>query len=71
MEFLEEWTSRTDNVFINAPAALQIMGARGYYQAVRRMVQTVPQWDSEFETKECEMHKNNPSHSGTERENES
>lgn len=44
-EFLAEWVDRNDNVFINAPAALQVMAAKGYYQAVQRMAQTVPQWD--------------------------
>lgn len=37
VEYLEEWLNRNDNVFINAPAALQIMGARGFYEAVRYM----------------------------------
>lgn len=34
VEFLEEWLSRNDNVFINAPAALTCMGADGFFAAV-------------------------------------
>lgn len=37
VEFLEEWKDREDNVFVNAPAALQAMGAKGYYEAVKQM----------------------------------
>ena len=39
VEFLEEWTRRNDNVFINAPAALQAMGAKGFYEAVKRLAE--------------------------------
>ena len=39
VEFLEEWLNRNDNVFTNAPAALQAMGAKGYYEAVRHMAE--------------------------------
>lgn len=35
VEFLEEWINRDDNVFINAPAALQAMEAHGYYSAIK------------------------------------
>ena len=35
VEFLEEWINRNDNVFVNAPAALQTMGAKGFYEAVK------------------------------------
>lgn len=35
VEFLKEWVNRNDNVFINAPAALQAMGASGFFAAVR------------------------------------
>lgn len=38
VEFLEEWKDRDDNVFTNAPGALQAMGANGFYEAVKRMV---------------------------------
>lgn len=38
VDFLEEWKDRDDNVFANAPAALQAMGANGFYEAVKRMV---------------------------------
>lgn len=38
VDFLEEWKDRDDNVFVNAPAALQAMGANGFYEAVKRMV---------------------------------
>lgn len=35
VEFLEEWINRNDNVFENAPAALQAMGANGFYEAIK------------------------------------
>ena len=35
--FQEEWINREDNVFSNAIAALQCMGAKGFYQAVQCM----------------------------------
>ena len=38
VDFLEEWKDRKDNVFTNAPAALQAMGAHGFYEAVKQMV---------------------------------
>lgn len=34
VEYLEEWINRNENVFINAPAALLAMGAKGFYEAV-------------------------------------
>lgn len=37
VEFLEEWINRNDSVFINAPAALQAMGAKGFYTAVKQL----------------------------------
>ncbi len=40
VDFLEEWLGRNDNVFANAPAALQAVAASGYYRAVQRMVIT-------------------------------
>lgn len=40
VEFLEQWVNRNDNPMINAPAALQAMGAKGYLEAVRQMVNT-------------------------------
>lgn len=40
VEYLEEWINRKDNVLVNAPAALNAMGAKGFYQAVKRMVRT-------------------------------
>lgn len=39
VEFLEEWKDRDDNVFVNAPAALQAMAANGYYEAVKRIIE--------------------------------
>ena len=42
VEYLEEWVNRNDNVFVNAPAALQAMGAKGYYEAVKRMAASEP-----------------------------
>lgn len=38
VEFLEEWKDRQDNVFVNPVTALQSMGAKGFYDAVRQMV---------------------------------
>lgn len=37
VSFLEEWINRNDNVFVNAPAALQAAAAKGFYQAIHRM----------------------------------
>ena len=37
VDFLEEWLNRNDNVVVNAPAALQAMGASGFYEAVKCM----------------------------------
>ncbi len=31
-EYLEEWINRKDRVDVNAPAALQAVGAQGYYR---------------------------------------
>ena len=42
VEYLEEWVNRNDNVFVNAPAALQAMGAKGYYEAVKRVAASEP-----------------------------
>ena len=42
VEYLEEWINRNDNVFVNAPAALQAMSAKGYYEAVKRMAAYEP-----------------------------
>lgn len=39
VEFLEEWKDRDDNVVVNAPTALQAMGANGYYEAIRRIAE--------------------------------
>lgn len=36
-EFVEQWIGRNDNVYANAPAALQAMGAKGFYEAVQCM----------------------------------
>lgn len=41
-QFVEEWTRRpVENVFINAPAALQQMAVDGFYRAVRRMAENL------------------------------
>lgn len=44
VEFLEEWKDRKDNIFANAPEALQVMGAKGFYDAVCRMAQGKSNW---------------------------
>lgn len=40
VEYLEEWINRDDNVFCNAVAALNAMGAKGYYEAVKQIAAT-------------------------------
>ena len=37
VEFVEHWINRDDNVAVNAPSALQSMGAKGYYTAVQQI----------------------------------
>lgn len=37
VEYLEHWLNRNDSVALNASAALQAMGAHGFYEAVKRM----------------------------------
>lgn len=37
VDFLGKWVNRNDDVFTNAFAALQAMGAKGYYEAVKQM----------------------------------
>lgn len=37
VEFIEHWINRNDNVAVNAPSALQAMGAKGYYTAVQQI----------------------------------
>ena len=46
VEFLKEWVNRNDNVFINAPAALQAMGVSGFFAAVRA-IERVKESDGE------------------------
>lgn len=38
VDYIQHWINRDDNVFTNAVAALSAMGAKGYYEAVRMMV---------------------------------
>lgn len=40
VDYLEEWKDRKDNVFVNAPAALQAMGTNGFYEAVKRIAES-------------------------------
>lgn len=40
-DYIEEWINRNDNVFINAPAALNAMAAKGYWQAVKQMTKNM------------------------------
>lgn len=40
IEYLEEWINRNDNVFCNAVTALNAMGAKGYYEAVKQIAAT-------------------------------
>jgi len=35
VDFLEEWINRNDDVFSNAPSALQACSAKGFYEAVQ------------------------------------
>ncbi len=37
VNFLEDWINRKDDVFTNAPAALQSCTAYGFYQAIKAM----------------------------------
>lgn len=37
VEFLQEWINRNDDVFANAPSALQACSAKGFYEAVKYM----------------------------------
>lgn len=39
VEYLEEWLSRNDNVFIDPMKALNTMAAHGYYTAVKKMIE--------------------------------
>ena len=54
VEFLEEWTKRNDNALINAPAALQAMGAKGYYQAAEQMAKKIQEQELQNWCKRCE-----------------
>ena len=39
VEFIEEWINRKDSIDSNAISALQSMGAKGYYKAIKNMIQ--------------------------------
>lgn len=39
VEYLEEWLSRNDNVYIDPREALKTMAAHGYYTAVKKMIE--------------------------------
>ena len=41
VEFLQEWINRNDNPMINAVAALQAMGAKGYYEAIKQIATAI------------------------------
>ncbi|WP_147615090.1 hypothetical protein [Treponema pectinovorum] len=43
VEYLENWIKRNDNVFTNAPAALEACTAKGFYAAVR----LIAKWERE------------------------
>jgi hypothetical protein len=45
-EFLEEWINRDDSIFTNAIAALQAVAAKGFYEAVQRMIEVGPPPDN-------------------------
>lgn len=47
VEFLEEWLNRNDDVFKNPVAALQTMGAKGFYDAVKCFVNIGGNLDAE------------------------
>lgn len=40
-EFLNEWIHRNDKVEVNAVAALQAMGAKGFYAAVQKIAKNI------------------------------
>ena len=41
IDFLDEWINRHDDVYVNAPAALQACTACGFYQAIKAMAKTI------------------------------
>lgn len=45
VEWIEEWINRNDNVFVNAIAALQAMGAKGFYEAVKSIADIFEELD--------------------------
>lgn len=40
-EFLNDWIHRNDKVDVNAVAALQAMGAKGFYAAVQKIAKNI------------------------------
>lgn len=38
VDFVEHWINRNDNIVVNAPSALQAMGAKGFHTAVKQFV---------------------------------
>lgn len=39
VEYLEHWLNRNDSIALNPSAALQTMGAQGFYEAIRLMAE--------------------------------
>ncbi len=52
IEFLENWTDRDDNVLINAPAALQAVGAKSYYRAIQQIARCCKEGKVDFHDEE-------------------
>lgn len=52
IEFLESWIDRDDNVLINAPAALQAVGAKSYYKAIQQIARCCKEGKVDFHDEE-------------------
>lgn len=52
VDFLEKWINRNDDVVVNAPVALQTMGAKGFFQAVRQLVRVMDEKNISF-SRQC------------------
>ena len=65
VEILQEWVNRNDNVFVNAPAALEAMGAKGFFAAVRA-IERAEQDRKDGANKTCPLAKSTTKHGGIE-----
>lgn len=44
VDYIEKWVNRNDNVFTNAPAALNAMAAKGFYEAIKIIANDESSW---------------------------